>query len=329
MAKGLTVMAHQSAELYGSDRVFLNMVSGLNKKGHEILVLLPRFGPLSSAIEAEGVEVRFLNLGIVSASDLRLRNILQACVRVLISIREIDQTLRDNQVSLASSNTLAVLGVAIWAATKNIQHIWHIHEYLGDKPILRIIYRIIIRATQSRTISVSNSVQTALLDCKTEMENKHLVIYNGIKDSENRLEIPDVISELIEKSKKNKKLIVTLAGRKNSWKGQLLLIKAVELIPREVRKNIVFFLVGDSPPGQPEFTERIDDAISSSHLSKEIKNLPFVANMTSFWRYVDIALIPSIRPEPFGLVAIEAMLKSVLVIASDRGGDPHCPHRRG
>ena len=115
-------------------------------------------------------------------------------------------------------------------------------------------------------------------------------------------------------------MIVTLAGRKNSWKGQLLLIKAVELIPREVRKNIVFFLVGDSPPGQPEFTERIDDAISSSHLSKEIKNLPFVANMTSFWRYVDIALIPSIRPEPFGLVAIEAMLKSVLVIASDRGG---------
>ncbi|MBD1552157.1 glycosyltransferase family 4 protein [Pseudomonas typographi] len=53
-------------------------------------------------------------------------------------------------------------------------------------------------------------------------------------------------------------------------------------------------------------------------------NITFIGYQSpeSFYRQVDVAVVPSIWNEPFGLVAVEACAHSVPVIASNRGGLP-------
>ena len=56
----------------------------------------------------------------------------------------------------------------------------------------------------------------------------------------------------------------------------------------------------------------------------DVPNIQFVGYQSpeSFYRQIDVALVPSIWNEPFGLVAVEACAHSVPVIASNRGGLP-------
>ena len=42
--------------------------------------------------------------------------------------------------------------------------------------------------------------------------------------------------------------------------------------------------------------------------------------MKSFYRKLDIFILPSIQPEPFGLVVIEAMNNKLPVVATNHGG---------
>ncbi|EIK98697.1 glycoside hydrolase family protein [Pseudomonas sp. M47T1] len=56
----------------------------------------------------------------------------------------------------------------------------------------------------------------------------------------------------------------------------------------------------------------------------DAENIHFVGYQSpeSFYRQIDVALVPSLWNEPFGMVAVEACAHSVPVIASHRGGLP-------
>ncbi|QKZ07103.1 MULTISPECIES: glycosyltransferase family 4 protein [Pseudomonas] len=59
-------------------------------------------------------------------------------------------------------------------------------------------------------------------------------------------------------------------------------------------------------------------------LAEADENIHFVGYQSpeSFYRQIDVALVPSLWNEPFGMVAVEACAHSVPVIASHRGGLP-------
>ncbi|MDE1166976.1 MAG: glycosyltransferase family 4 protein [Pseudomonas sp.] len=69
--------------------------------------------------------------------------------------------------------------------------------------------------------------------------------------------------------------------------------------------------------GQPDFEREIKQLADS-------ENIHFVGHQSpeSFYRQIDVAIVPSVWSEPFGLVAVEACAHSVPVIASNRGGLP-------
>jgi glycosyltransferase involved in cell wall biosynthesis len=51
-----------------------------------------------------------------------------------------------------------------------------------------------------------------------------------------------------------------------------------------------------------------------------VEVLPFSATPELFYNWADVILMPSLLPESFGLVAIEAMSLGKLVIAASHGG---------
>ena len=55
-------------------------------------------------------------------------------------------------------------------------------------------------------------------------------------------------------------------------------------------------------------------------LVNKVVVIPFQKEIEKFWNSIDIAVVPSTEPEPFGMVVIEAMLAKKPVIASNHGG---------
>jgi glycosyltransferase involved in cell wall biosynthesis len=85
-------------------------------------------------------------------------------------------------------------------------------------------------------------------------------------------------------------------------------------------RNIDYLFVGSHPPNQPYLLDTLKKNIEASPAKNNIKLCPFTNDIWTIWDACDIAVIPSIEPEPFGMVALEAMAAKKPIIAASHGG---------
>ena len=106
-------------------------------------------------------------------------------------------------------------------------------------------------------------------------------------------------------------------GRFNRWKGQGELADAyVQAFPgRENRPNLKF--VG-SQPGT-EFDARAE-ALAARGAQAGWEVLPFASDPSVYFASAALVVVPSLQPEPFGTVVLEAVSHGCRVIAFDGGG---------
>ena len=97
------------------------------------------------------------------------------------------------------------------------------------------------------------------------------------------------------------------------------MIDAFQVIHQEY-PNSYLLLVGSPAPGKEDFLDQMEVKIKEYQLTNHVKFVPFVNNVYPYWQAMDIVIIPSKEPEPFGLVAIEAMLVKKPVIVANHGG---------
>ena len=115
-------------------------------------------------------------------------------------------------------------------------------------------------------------------------------------------------------SPKEGALTVTQIGRYVDWKGQDVFLKAVPLVLEKAR-DVQFHLVGDGPE-----KERLKRLSSTLQIEPYVKFSDMVPNVRPVLFRSDIVVLPSVRPEPFGRVVIEAMAAGKSVIATNMGG---------
>jgi glycosyltransferase involved in cell wall biosynthesis len=86
------------------------------------------------------------------------------------------------------------------------------------------------------------------------------------------------------------------------------------------KESIKLLFVGSPVTGQEHYLDEIKNSILKSNMDKQVKILPFTKDLNSIWQISDIVVLPSTEAESFGLVAVEAMLASKPVVASNHGG---------
>ncbi len=319
--KPLVLFVHGSAEMYGSDKVLLNLVTALDQGGALVpVVLLHEQGPLHAALVAAGVEVHVASVMKISRALFGL----QAPSWLLRSLR---QTLADfdlaasgREVALVYSNTLAVLGGAVWAGRRKVPHIWHVHEIIQRPALVRRALPWLAHRLSVRVVSNSRPTQAWLLDQAPQLADRAEVIFNGLPA------IPPADAAAVAAFRASLgldagRILVTVAGRLNHWKGQNLLIDAVALLAREGRAaNLHLAIVGDAFAGHDDWRSRLQAQVERLGLQAQVSFVPFIADIYSAWRASDIAVVPSLEPEPFGMVAIEAMGCALPVVAAAHGG---------
>lgn len=310
---------HQSAELYGSDKVLLLLVTEFKKKGHYPIVVLPGKGPLLDALEERGIQVIVTPVIKLSRKMFTLKNLSALPFQAAASIRSIDSQLRHLKIDLVYSNTLAVLLGLIYARRKKIKHIWHVHEIIEKPRIVRKIFNYLLKLNTNKAL-VYNSFATRSFWEGEPARGQAYVVWNGLGHESTDISdstINNIRSGMFRARKDD--IVIALVGRINRLKGQQLLLEAFKGL-LFTHRHIKLVYVGSAPENQEIYLTQLKEKIIQYHLDDQVTIIPFQNKISEIWASIDIGVVPSSEPESFGLVALEAMLAKKPVIASNHGG---------
>lgn len=117
----------------------------------------------------------------------------------------------------------------------------------------------------------------------------------------------------------DRQYLFTLPGRLTEWKGQMVLLDALAMLSAEERAKIAVALVGDAQ-GRTGYVDTLKARIRSAGLDDVVRMPGHYSDMPTLYAASDLVLAPSVRPEAFGRVAVEASAMGKPVLASDHGG---------
>ncbi|MBU2431711.1 MAG: glycosyltransferase family 4 protein, partial [Proteobacteria bacterium] len=246
------LFVHQSADLYGSDKVLFDLVTSLDKKKFHPILLLPSKGPLLNKLLNNNIETYVVKLTRLSRATLSVKGIITLPFDILKSLRMFNQILKNRRIDIVHSNTLATLTGAFWAKCNKVPHLWHVHEMISRPRIVLWGYLFLLYFFADYIVCNSHATRKLLTDNQSFLIPKSYVIWNGLKQSEK------IDNEKVNKLRRSlhlgeKDLLIVLMGRINGWKGQPLFIDAANKLWKKGLRNIHFLMVGSPPIGQDHF----------------------------------------------------------------------------
>lgn len=312
------VFLHSSSELYGSDRSLLNLVKNLDKDKFNITVILPEDGPLVDKINSfDNVEVIINELAVLRRKNLSLSGMSKYFIELMRSIKFINNLIKEKSIDIVYTNTSVIFVGGISAKICKVKSVWHIREIIKSK-YERFIVSKIVNIFSDYIIANSKATAEAI----SKNKDKVKVVYNAIDVEKNSglEDIDEVYKEVAATIvKSNNKIKIGMAGRINRWKGQKLFVDMAKLVSEE-NDNVEFLIAGDVYKGEDYILDDLKGYILESGVKDKIGLLGQVDNMSNFYKKLDIFVLPSIQPEPFGLVVIEAMNNKLPVVATNHGG---------
>ncbi len=298
------LFVHSSSEKYGSDKSLLNLIKQLSNGDYRIFVILPETGPLVKEIKPYA-KIFFSSAGILRRKNFTFIGIFRYLFSLFGDINFIQKIIKKNDIDVVYTNTSVTLASPIAAILSRKKSIWHIREIIQSR-FENIVISSFVLIFSSHVIYNSQATKNNMFFQR--FKKKKFVIYNVID------------TDGIFLSKKNtKRITVGMAGRINKWKGQKLFLKAAKIV-HQTNPNISFEIAGDIYPGDEDIKKELLKYSHDNSMTNYVKFLGLVKNMNSFYNDLNIFVLPSTNPEPFGLVVLEAMIHELPVIATNHGG---------
>jgi glycosyltransferase involved in cell wall biosynthesis len=142
------------------------------------------------------------------------------------------------------------------------------------------------------------------------MARRSRIIHNGVAQP-----VPDAAASPSSARSATKRLVVV--GRLAARKGQDVAISATALV-RTAGFDVSLTLVGDGYPGYEAYENGLHTLAATEHVD-DVTVFAGFKDPAPYVAEADVVLVPS-RVEPFGLVAVEALLLGRPVVASRVGG---------
>ena len=308
---------NNTADIYGASRCMERVFSRFVQDGHEVHAVLPQQGPLAQLLEARGVRVHIHSrLAVVDRAQFRsLLGIARFLLFFPISVLWLVALVLRLRIDIIHTNTIVMPSPALAAFFTGRSHIWHVRELLGEFGWLFSPYQHYIHLLSSAVIAIS--------DCTREQFSPRIrakvhVIYDGLDltaSIANRASI-----RTFRESFSSADMLVGVVGRiKWHRKGQEVLIRAAALL-RFHHPNTHYVVIGSAAPGNEQHEVRLRELISACGLDDAVTLTGETQDPASVFAALDIVVVPSIQPEPFGCVVIEAMAAGTPVIGSRCGG---------
>lgn len=311
------LFVHAGAELYGADRVLLELLAGLKERGYGLHVVLPGPGPLNAEIERLGVPVYRHNLGVLRRKYMSPLGLLNRGCRVFRAMRFLSRQIRDRRIDVVHSNTTAVFAGVLAARLCGVRHVWHVHE-ITTRPLwfARCVAWAVALLTD-RAVFVSRASLDHMCTLSPSLRPKAMVIHNGIDVQRVEGRRQGVIRGELGWSEANP--IVGMIGRINWWKGQGKLAECAAGL-RRTHPQLRYLMVGGTFDGDDRPRELLMEQIREKDLQAIVAVLDFRSDVGSVLADIDVFVLPSTEPDPFPTVVLEAMAAGKVVVGFRHGG---------
>ncbi len=307
-------MLHGSSDVYGASKIFLLTASVLKQNGIGLVVVLSEEGPLSQQMQELGIRVEFVRLGVIRRKYFNAPGLFNRIKVMYNAYKKLASLAKNEGVTHIYSNTAAVWVGALLARKRKYTHIWHLHEIIGRPEWFSAMMGKLVQNGSDEVIAVSGAVKAHWE--KYISGNKLHLVYNGIDYNAYLYETKNLREELgIPKEA----CVIGMVGRVNSWKGQEYFLQISEELNKKFL-DLHFLLVGDAFPGEECLFDGLEQKILEKTFKDKIHNLGFRQNISQVLATMDIFILPSILPDPFPTVVLEAMAAAKPVFATAHGG---------
>lgn len=311
---------HSGSDLYGASRSLLRLATRLVRDGHGVSIVLPSEGPLVAELQSAGADTE-----VMPGLPLLTRSLGRHPIRAIRTLADISPTAarladkaRASRADIVHTNTATVLLASAFAARRaHVPHVWHVREFFHEFGVLWQMYRAAMLRNSQRVVCVSRSVAEQF---GTPIPERVAVIHNGFPAAEFEGESPGDARAFRDRFHLGESALVGLPGRiKLGRKGQEVFIRAARLL-RDRYPDARFLLIGSPFPGNESHLAEATNLIKDLGLQDRVVYTGDVADIKNALRALDVAVLASATPEPFGGVVVEAMACGKPVVGTRLGG---------
>jgi glycosyltransferase involved in cell wall biosynthesis len=276
-------------------------------------------GPLTIALQKAGIQTKIIRLGILRRRYFNFFGIINRAVVLMRAFFALKKLCKLQQIDLIYTNTAPVVVGGLLAKFTGIKNVWHLHEILEKESFMHRFFGKLINATASKVIVVSNAVYNnwaGIIDAR-----KMVTVYNGY-NADNLVTANDAapITNLREYlGITSNTVLVGMVGRINNIKGQPYFIQ-IAAAAKAAGLNCHFVMIGDAYTGYEYLYKTLEQQIQNLGLQDMVNNLYYQPNAASLIKDLDIFVLPSIKPDSFPVVVLEAMAAGKPVLATAQGG---------
>lgn len=283
---------HGSNDLYGASRVLVQDVTVLRELGARCSVVLPEKGPLTEQLFAAGAEVAIEDLSVLRKVASPVEMLPPCPWHLPAAVREAD-------LVVVWTLALSLYLPALRALRKPV--VTSVHEILESRS-----GAILMRGVGALSSGIMVNSLTTQAWVRRHVAARPIPVAYPVAPTYGPVTPPPQGSQYV----------ALLAGRVNGHKGHL---EAVAAVARARSEGYPWELVllGGSYPGQEGHLHALLEEIEDKPWADYRGEVP---DVRPFLDEANVMLVPTTRPEPFGVVALEAWAAGRRVIASDDGG---------
>lgn len=308
---------HAGAEMYGADKVLLELIKRLEQTEFEAHVILPNDGVLVEALRQVGAQVEVIPYPILRRKYFNPKGIFDYAISYRKFSKQLLEYAKKHQIDLIHNNTTAVLEGIYLKKKLGIPLIWHVHEIIVKPKQISDFINYLMGLYADQIITVSQAVANHVLTSSAIAPEQVQVIYNGV---DNSIYQPMDTTKIREHfGIANDQTVIGMIGRVNAWKGQGDFLEAVLPLLQEEPKRVAF-LAGSAFEGEEWRVQELDETIAQSGYANQIKRIDYYDRPQELYNLFDLFVLPSTNPDPLPTVVLEAMASGKPVVGYRHGG---------
>ncbi len=225
-----------------------------------------------------------------------------------LAVARLARLVRACEIDVVQSNSLHSWYGWVVAAITGRPHVWHAREIVVQAGSALTVERFLARHFATTVVCMSDAIGA-------QLHPDNVVVVRETADPDEyrpshagrfrtTVGIPDDVP------------LVGAAGRVDTWKGYDVLLDAFE-IAKEADPRLHLVVAGGAVAGKQWLFDALEARAATM---PDVRWLGARADLPDVLADLDGFVLPSTEPEPYGLVAVEALACGVPVIATDAGG---------
>lgn len=310
---------HTTSEIGGSDVSLVRLVEGLDRAAYAVIVALPSDGPLVPRLRAAGARVEIMPVLMKLTSRRGAGFLVRFALNYPRAIAALVRLIRREQVSLVHTNTIHNLYGVTAARLAGVPHVWHFREIVWQSGLLRRLELTMARWWSTRIIVTSNAI-AEMYGPPRRWPVQLVRVPNGVETE--RFMPGDGARVRAELNVAPGQPLVGIVCRLDAWKGVDDFLEAAAQVA-VADHEAAFAVIGGPIIGQESYEDALKTRAAELGLGGRVRFSGWrygPAEMPDVHRALDILVLASREPEPFGLVLLEAMATGTPVVATAHGG---------